>query len=360
MEKQFEQRLSVLAELLKLPDNKECADCGAKGPKWASWSIGVFLCINCAGIHRSLGTHISKVRSATLDKWTDEQIDNMRNMGNARAKLIYEANVPAGYPRPREGAPSHTLESWIRAKYDKKQFMERGRTSHKEKREEPSYHQAQQRTSSPSTRKPSPPSPRQSRQQQQQQAPRQQQAPSKPLLSLVDEPAKPTASGQGVDLFGMLGGGQQTQQPFQHQQQQQQQQQAVGGGHDTSFFASLEAGQPQQQPQQKTLDKNSIMSLYHQPITPTMPMGMMNQQVSGQQQRAPNYNVHFMPATNMYIAPNGMPMVMSPTGQLVPATMAGGYPGAQQGWPMQGQMPGQQQQQQMQVGMTPYGYPQGY
>jgi len=359
MEKQFEQRLAVLAELLKLPDNKECADCGSKGPKWASWSIGVFLCINCAGIHRSLGTHISKVRSATLDKWTDEQIDNMRNMGNARAKLIYEANVPAGYPRPREGAPSHTLESWIRAKYDKKQFMERGRTSHKEKREEPSYQQAQQRRGE-TARKPSPPSPRQSPRHQQQQAPRQQQAPSKPLLSLVDEPAKPTtqsqfpaASGQGVDLFGLLGGGQQMQQ---QQAPYQQQQQAVGGGHDTSFFASLEAGQPQQQ--QKTLDKNSIMSLYHQPITPTMPMGMMHQ-VAGQQQRAPNYNVHLMPASNVFIAPNGMPMVMNATGQLVPATMAGGYPGAQQGWPMQGQMAGQQQQQ-MQVGMTPYGYQQGY
>lgn len=366
MEKQFEQRIAILADLLKQPENKECADCGAKGPKWASWSIGVFLCINCAGIHRSLGTHISKVKSATLDKWTDEQIDNMRNMGNARAKLIYEAALPAGYPRPREGAPSHTLESWIRAKYDKKQFMERGRTAHKEKREEPSaYHHQQHRQQSTagghSRSKPAPPSPRQSSSRHQHQQQQQAQQPAKPLISMVDptpvHPVQQQQQQQGVDLFGLLGGGGQPQQ----QQQQQQQQQAVsGGGHDTSFFASLDGGHQQQQ-QQKTLDKNSIMSLYHQPIAPTMQMGMMQAAAAGQQQRAPNYNVHLVPATNMYIAPNGMPMMVGPTGQLVPAAMAGGYPGVQ-GWPMQGQQAvGHQQQQPVQMGMAaPYGYPQGY
>lgn len=44
------------------------------GPRWASWNLGVFLCIRCAGIHRKLGTHISRVKSVNLDKWTDEQI----------------------------------------------------------------------------------------------------------------------------------------------------------------------------------------------------------------------------------------------------------------------------------------------
>lgn len=44
------------------------------GPRWASWNIGVFLCIRCAGIHRNLGVHISKVKSINLDSWTPEQI----------------------------------------------------------------------------------------------------------------------------------------------------------------------------------------------------------------------------------------------------------------------------------------------
>uniref|UniRef100_A0A8C9NRA2 Arf-GAP domain-containing protein n=1 Tax=Serinus canaria TaxID=9135 RepID=A0A8C9NRA2_SERCA len=43
-------------------------------PRWASWNIGVFICIRCAGIHRNLGVHISRVKSVNLDQWTQEQI----------------------------------------------------------------------------------------------------------------------------------------------------------------------------------------------------------------------------------------------------------------------------------------------
>ena len=42
--------------------------------RWASWNLGVFLCIRCAGIHRNLGVHISRVKSVNLDQWTGEQI----------------------------------------------------------------------------------------------------------------------------------------------------------------------------------------------------------------------------------------------------------------------------------------------
>lgn len=44
------------------------------GPRWASWNLGVFVCIRCAGIHRNLGVHISRVKSVNLDQWTPEQI----------------------------------------------------------------------------------------------------------------------------------------------------------------------------------------------------------------------------------------------------------------------------------------------
>jgi len=44
------------------------------GPRWASWNLGVFLCIRCAGIHRNLGVHVSKVKSVNLDSWTPEQL----------------------------------------------------------------------------------------------------------------------------------------------------------------------------------------------------------------------------------------------------------------------------------------------
>lgn len=48
--------------------------CFLSGPRWASWNLGVFMCIRCAGIHRNLGVHISRVKSVNLDQWTPEQI----------------------------------------------------------------------------------------------------------------------------------------------------------------------------------------------------------------------------------------------------------------------------------------------
>ena len=53
-----------------------------KGPKWASANLGVFLCIRCAGLHRKMGSHISKIKSITLDSWEPEQIQFMREHGN--------------------------------------------------------------------------------------------------------------------------------------------------------------------------------------------------------------------------------------------------------------------------------------
>jgi len=69
----------VLEDLLKQEANKYCADCGQKGARWASWNLGVFLCIRCGGLHRKLGTHISKIKSVNLDKWTDEQVQVLKD-----------------------------------------------------------------------------------------------------------------------------------------------------------------------------------------------------------------------------------------------------------------------------------------
>lgn len=50
--------------------NGFCADCEAARPEWASLNLGILMCIECSGIHRNLGSHISKVRSLGLDEWT--------------------------------------------------------------------------------------------------------------------------------------------------------------------------------------------------------------------------------------------------------------------------------------------------
>lgn len=92
------------------------------GPRWASWNLGVFLCIRCAGIHRNLGVHISRVKSVNLDSWTPEQVVSLQQMGNSRARAVYEAQLPDGFRRPQTDS---TLESFIRAKYEHKKYVAR-------------------------------------------------------------------------------------------------------------------------------------------------------------------------------------------------------------------------------------------
>ncbi|XP_051494167.1 stromal membrane-associated protein 2 isoform X2 [Apus apus] len=113
---------AVLASLLVEEENKFCADCQAKGPRWASWNIGVFICIRCAGIHRNLGVHISRVKSVNLDQWTQEQIQCMQEMGNGKANRLYEAYLPENFRRPQT---DQAVESFIRDKYEKKKYMDR-------------------------------------------------------------------------------------------------------------------------------------------------------------------------------------------------------------------------------------------
>ncbi|XP_067862469.1 stromal membrane-associated protein 2-like [Heptranchias perlo] len=92
------------------------------GPRWASWNLGVFVCIRCAGIHRNLGVHISKVKSVNLDQWTPEQIQCIQEMGNPKARTLYEAYLPDDFKRPQI---DQAVESFIRDKYEKKKYFDR-------------------------------------------------------------------------------------------------------------------------------------------------------------------------------------------------------------------------------------------
>ncbi|XP_029451506.1 stromal membrane-associated protein 1 isoform X3 [Rhinatrema bivittatum] len=180
-----EQHQAILSRMLREEDNKYCADCEAKGPRWASWNIGVFICIRCAGIHRNLGVHISRVKSVNLDQWTPEQIQQkgevpllrrnlwifsiqrsvdlqpsregernwdgspigpmniygvleqrsnqsiilildasqcMQDMGNTKARLCYEANLPENFRRPQT---DQSVEFFIRDKYERKKYYDK-------------------------------------------------------------------------------------------------------------------------------------------------------------------------------------------------------------------------------------------
>ncbi|OCT80581.1 stromal membrane-associated protein 1 isoform X2 [Xenopus laevis] len=120
-----EQHQAILSRMLREEDNKYCADCEAKGPRWASWNLGVFMCIRCAGIHRNLGVHISRVKSVNLDQWTPEQIQCMQDMGNTKARRIYEANLPENFRRPQT---DQSVEFFIRDKYERKKYYDKNAT----------------------------------------------------------------------------------------------------------------------------------------------------------------------------------------------------------------------------------------
>ncbi|XP_041726964.2 stromal membrane-associated protein 2 [Coregonus clupeaformis] len=120
--KDIDRYQTVLTSLLSLEENKFCADCDSKGPRWASWNLGIFICIRCAGIHRNLGVHISRVKSVNLDQWTQEQIECVQEMGNAKARRLYEAFLPECFIRPET---DQSAEMFIRDKYDKKKYMDK-------------------------------------------------------------------------------------------------------------------------------------------------------------------------------------------------------------------------------------------
>ncbi|XP_031165416.1 BAR_ACAPs and ArfGap_ACAP domain-containing protein isoform X1 [Sander lucioperca] len=118
-------RLSVLDVALRGSGNQRCCDCGEEEPRWASINLGVTVCIECSGIHRSLGVHLSKVRSLTLDSWEAEQLKLLCVLGNNAVNRIYEARCSEeGRVKPRANSPRAEKETWIKEKYVEKRFVQ--------------------------------------------------------------------------------------------------------------------------------------------------------------------------------------------------------------------------------------------
>ncbi|KAL6066153.1 phosphatidylinositol-3,4,5-trisphosphate binding [Balamuthia mandrillaris] len=118
--------LQAWAALKLQPENRRCADCGAAEPDWLSINLGCLICIQCSGVHRSLGVHLSKVRSITLDDLPHETLELLKALGNPLLNSIWEANLtghPSGMQKPSPKDDRNTKEAFIIAKYRSKEFV---------------------------------------------------------------------------------------------------------------------------------------------------------------------------------------------------------------------------------------------
>lgn len=84
---------NILRKIKKLDGNNSCCDCNANDPEWLVTNLGIFICIECCGIHRELGVHISKTQSIKIDHLTSSQLIIARMIGNAKLNRIFEANL---------------------------------------------------------------------------------------------------------------------------------------------------------------------------------------------------------------------------------------------------------------------------
>ncbi|XP_057245887.1 arf-GAP with GTPase, ANK repeat and PH domain-containing protein 1 isoform X4 [Malurus melanocephalus] len=112
----------ALQSIRNIRGNSHCVDCEAQNPDWASLNLGALICIECSGIHRNLGTHLSRVRSLDLDDWPIELIKVMSAIGNELANSVWEENSQ-GHMKPSSDSTREEKELWIRAKYEQKLFL---------------------------------------------------------------------------------------------------------------------------------------------------------------------------------------------------------------------------------------------
>ncbi|XP_035519653.1 stromal membrane-associated protein 1 [Morone saxatilis] len=300
-----EQHQAILSKLLREDDNKYCADCEAKGPRWASWNLGVFMCIRCAGIHRNLGVHISRVKSVNLDQWTSEQIQLEFVGVLACLSCISVLNLTL-----------RAVEVFIRDKYERKKYYDKEAVAtapkerekkKEEKKKEKDVDKGERLNNTKSECRASP------------------KESSEPAVDLLGLDA-PEGGGKGpggaspisdeLDIFGPM-----VSNPLPSSNNAQQAQSGsstaapqADPSTSSSASSSTSTTTTTKAEQKKLLSKDSILSLYASSSVGSQPQS--------QQQPAPGQGMYNMGQPQMQFTPQGFAPGMGGAGP--PTTMMGG------------------------------------
>ncbi|XP_030629136.1 arf-GAP with SH3 domain, ANK repeat and PH domain-containing protein 1a isoform X3 [Chanos chanos] len=116
---------AIIEDVLRMPGNELCCDCGAPEPKWLSTNLGILTCIECSGIHREMGVHISRIQSMELDKLGTSELLLAKNVGNSSFNEILEGNLPSPSPKPTPSSDMTERKEYINAKYVEHRFARR-------------------------------------------------------------------------------------------------------------------------------------------------------------------------------------------------------------------------------------------
>uniref|UniRef100_UPI00398E8493 arf-GAP with SH3 domain, ANK repeat and PH domain-containing protein 1-like isoform X1 n=2 Tax=Pristiophorus japonicus TaxID=55135 RepID=UPI00398E8493 len=120
---------AIIEDVQRMPGNDTCCDCGAPDPTWLSTNLGILTCIECSGIHREMGVHISRIQSLELDKLGTSELLLAKNVGNISFNDILEANLPYPSPKPIPHSDMTARKEYIHAKYVDHKFARRLCTS---------------------------------------------------------------------------------------------------------------------------------------------------------------------------------------------------------------------------------------
>ncbi|XP_024135843.1 arf-GAP with SH3 domain, ANK repeat and PH domain-containing protein 1 isoform X5 [Oryzias melastigma] len=120
---------AIIEEVLRMPGNELCCDCGAADPKWLSTNLGILTCIECSGIHREMGVHISRIQSMELDKLGTSELLLAKNVGNSSFNEIMEGNLPHPSPKPTPSSDMTVRKEFITAKYVDHKYAKKTCTS---------------------------------------------------------------------------------------------------------------------------------------------------------------------------------------------------------------------------------------